>query len=109
ATADDVRMILVDPKMLELSVYENIPHLLVPVVVDTQKAASALLWATQEMESRYLRMRELGVRNIDGYNHALASGASIAQLKMAGRAYRRRTIPINRRSARSSIARYRRS
>ncbi|MGB8411373.1 MAG: DNA translocase FtsK 4TM domain-containing protein [Candidatus Binatus sp.] len=84
ATADDVRLILVDPKMLELSVYENIPHLLVPVVVDPQKAASALLWATQEMEARYLRMRELGVRNIDGYNHALASGASIAQLKMAG-------------------------
>jgi len=84
ATADDVRLILVDPKMLELSVYENIPHLLVPVVVDTQKAASVLLWATQEMENRYLRMRELGVRNIDGYNQALASGASIAQLKMAG-------------------------
>jgi len=79
-----VRLILVDPKMLELSVYENIPHLLVPVVVDPQKAASALLWATQEMEGRYLRMRELGVRNIDGYNHALASGASLAQLKMAG-------------------------
>jgi S-DNA-T family DNA segregation ATPase FtsK/SpoIIIE len=84
ATADDVRLILVDPKMLELSVYENIPHLLVPVVVDPQKAASALLWATQEMEARYLRMRELGVRNIDGYNHALASGMSLAQLKMAG-------------------------
>ena len=84
ATADDVRLILVDPKMLELSVYENIPHLLVPVVVDPQKAASALLWATQEMESRYIRMRELGVRNIDGYNHALASGTSLAQLKMAG-------------------------
>jgi S-DNA-T family DNA segregation ATPase FtsK/SpoIIIE len=84
ATADDVRLILVDPKMLELSVYENIPHLLVPVVVDPQKAASVLLWATQEMEGRYLRMRELGVRNIDGYNQALASGASIAQLKLAG-------------------------
>jgi S-DNA-T family DNA segregation ATPase FtsK/SpoIIIE len=84
ATADDVRLILVDPKMLELSVYENIPHLLVPVVVDTQKAASVLLWATQEMENRYLRMRELGVRNIDGYNQALGSGVSIAQLKMAG-------------------------
>jgi S-DNA-T family DNA segregation ATPase FtsK/SpoIIIE len=84
ATADDVRLILVDPKMLELSVYENIPHLLVPVVVDPQKAASALLWATQEMEGRYLRMRELGVRNIDGYNQALASGTSLAQLKMAG-------------------------
>jgi S-DNA-T family DNA segregation ATPase FtsK/SpoIIIE len=84
ATADDVRLILVDPKMLELSVYENIPHLLVPVVVDPQKAASALLWATQEMEGRYVRMRELGVRNIDGYNQALASGTSLSQLKMAG-------------------------
>src|ERR1700687_6079465 len=84
ATADDVRLIRVDPKMLELSVYENIPHLLVPVVVDPQKAASALLWATQEMEGRYLRMRELGVRNIDGYNQALASGTSLTQLKMAG-------------------------
>jgi len=70
--------------MLELSVYENIPHLLVPVVVDPQKAASALLWATQEMEGRYVRMRELGVRNIDGYNQALASGTSLAQLKLAG-------------------------
>ena len=50
ATADDVRFILIDPKMLELSVYENIPHLLVPVVVDPEKAAAALLWATQEME-----------------------------------------------------------
>ncbi len=84
ATADDVRLILVDPKMLELSVYENIPHLLVPVVVDTQKAASVLLWATQEMENRYLQMRELGVRGIDGYNQALGSGTSIAQLKLAG-------------------------
>ena len=109
ATADDVRLILVDPKMLELSVYENIPHLLVPVVVDPQKAASALLWATQEMEGRYLRMRELGVRNIDGYNHALASGASLAQLKMAGRACPRRTIQISRRSALSSIASCRKS
>ncbi len=81
STADDVRIILVDPKMLELSVYENIPHLLVPVVVDPEKAAAVLLWATQEMESRYLRMRELGVRNIDGYNQALASGVSVGDLK----------------------------
>src|SRR5262249_31419829 len=64
-----------DPKMLELSVYENIPHLLVPVVVDPGKAASVLLWATQEMENRYLMMREYGVRNIDSYNQALISGA----------------------------------
>ena len=84
ATADDVRFILVDPKMLELSVYENIPHLLVPVVVDPQKASAVLLWATQEMESRYLMMRELGVRNIDGYNKALASGVPLSQLKTAG-------------------------
>jgi len=80
ATADDVRFILVDPKMLELSVYENIPHLLVPVVVDPQKASAVLLWATQEMETRYLMMRELGVRNIDGYNKALSSGVPLSQL-----------------------------
>ncbi len=83
ATADDVRFIMIDPKMLELSTYENIPHLLVPVVVDPDKAASALLWATQEMENRYAMMRDLGVRNIDGYNRALASGAPIVELKPA--------------------------
>ena len=74
ATADDVRFILIDPKMLELSVYEGIPHMLVPVVVDPGKAAAALIWATQEMETRYMMMREFGVRNIDSYNQALASG-----------------------------------
>jgi DNA segregation ATPase FtsK/SpoIIIE, S-DNA-T family len=83
ATADDVRFILIDPKMLELSVYENIPHLLVPVVVDPEKAAAALLWATQEMEQRYRMMRELGVRNIDGYNRALSGGAKLVELKPA--------------------------
>ena len=83
ATADDVRFILIDPKMLELSTYENIPHLLVPVVVDPDKAASSLLWATQEMETRYAMMRDLGVRNIDGYNRALASGAPVIELKAA--------------------------
>ncbi len=81
ATADDVRFIMIDPKMLELSTYENIPHLLVPVVVDPDKAASALLWATQEMETRYAMMRDLGVRNIDGYNRALSSGAPVVELK----------------------------
>jgi DNA segregation ATPase FtsK/SpoIIIE, S-DNA-T family len=83
ATADDVRFILIDPKMLELSVYENIPHLLVPVVVDPEKAAAALLWATQEMERRYRMMRELGVRNIDGYNNALSGAAKVVELKPA--------------------------
>ncbi len=81
ATADDVRFVLIDPKMLELSVYEHIPHLLVPVVVDPEKAASALLWATQEMENRYLMIRDLGVRNIDGYNRALASHKAPVELK----------------------------
>ncbi|MGH7812811.1 MAG: DNA translocase FtsK [Candidatus Binataceae bacterium] len=83
ATADDVRLILVDPKMLELSVYENIPHLLVPVVVDPEKAAASLLWATQEMERRYLMMREFGVRNIDSYNQALADGGTANAIKPA--------------------------
>ena len=83
ATADDVRFILIDPKMLELSVYENIPHLLVPVVVDPQKAAAALLWATQEMETRYRMMREMGVRNIDGYNRALSAAGKVVELKPA--------------------------
>jgi S-DNA-T family DNA segregation ATPase FtsK/SpoIIIE len=81
STADDVRFILIDPKMLELSVYENIPHLLVPVVVDPEKAASALLWATQEMENRYRLMRDLGVRNIDGYNSMLRSAGRVIELK----------------------------
>ncbi len=81
ATADDVRFILIDPKMLELSVYENIPHLLVPVVVDPEKAAAALLWATQEMETRYRMLREMGVRNIDGYNRALGAAGKVVELK----------------------------
>ncbi|MGD0075085.1 MAG: DNA translocase FtsK 4TM domain-containing protein [Candidatus Binataceae bacterium] len=72
STDDDVRFILIDPKMLELSAYEQVPHLLVPVVVDPDKAAAALLWATQEMEYRYRLMRDKGVRNIEGYNQAVA-------------------------------------
>jgi S-DNA-T family DNA segregation ATPase FtsK/SpoIIIE len=81
ATADDVRFILIDPKMLELSVYEGIPHLLVPVVVDPEKAAAALLWATKEMESRYRMMRDLGVRNIDGYNRMIGQSGELVELK----------------------------
>src|SRR5208283_3647404 len=69
ASPDDVRFILIDPKMLELSVYENIPHLLVPVVMEVEKAAAALVWAMGEVEARYRLMRELGARNIDSYNH----------------------------------------
>jgi DNA segregation ATPase FtsK/SpoIIIE, S-DNA-T family len=85
ATADDVRFILIDPKMLELSVYEGIPHLLVPVVVDPEKAAAALLWATGEMESRYHMMRELGVRNIDGYNRAIGQSGELVELRRGAR------------------------
>jgi S-DNA-T family DNA segregation ATPase FtsK/SpoIIIE len=69
---DQCRLIMVDPKMLELSVYDNIPHLLTPVVTDPKKAVVALKWAVREMEDRYKRMSKLGVRNIDGYNARLA-------------------------------------
>jgi len=68
STPDEVRFIMIDPKMLELSVYNDIPHLLLPVVTDPKKAALALRWAVDEMERRYQKMSELGVRNIDGYN-----------------------------------------
>jgi len=69
---DQCRLIMVDPKMLELSVYDGIPHLLTPVVTDPKKAVVALKWAVREMEERYKRMAKLGVRNIDGYNTRLA-------------------------------------
>ena len=65
---EQVRMIMVDPKMLELSVYEGIPHLLTPVVTDMQEAANALRWCVAEMDRRYQLMSSLGVRNIGGYN-----------------------------------------
>ncbi|MBI5130787.1 MAG: DNA translocase FtsK [Rhodopseudomonas palustris] len=69
---DQCRLIMVDPKMLELSVYDGIPHLLTPVVTDPKKAVVALKWAVREMEERYKRMAKLGVRNIDGYNTRLS-------------------------------------
>lgn len=75
ATAQQVRLIMVDPKMLELSVYEGIPHLLAPVVTDMSEAANALRWSIVEMERRYKLMSELGVRNLAGYNR---------KVKMAG-------------------------
>lgn len=68
ATADEVKFIMIDPKMLELSVYEGIPHLLAPVVTDMSEAANALRWCVVEMERRYQLMSKLGVRNIAGYN-----------------------------------------
>ena len=68
STAEEVRLIMVDPKMLELSVYEDIPHLLTPVVTDMSDAANALRWCVFEMDRRYQLMAKLGVRNIAGYN-----------------------------------------
>ena len=73
---DQCRLIMVDPKMLELSVYDGIPHLLTPVVTDPKKAVVALKWAVREMEERYKKMSKLGVRNIDGYNARLAEAKS---------------------------------
>jgi S-DNA-T family DNA segregation ATPase FtsK/SpoIIIE len=72
ASPEDVRMIMVDPKMLELSIYEGIPHLLLPVVTDPKKANLALRWAVEEMERRYDLLAQMGVRDIIGYNEKLA-------------------------------------
>ncbi|MBI5507428.1 MAG: DNA translocase FtsK 4TM domain-containing protein [Deltaproteobacteria bacterium] len=79
ATPDDVRMIMVDPKMLELSVYDGIPHLLLPVVTDPKKASLALRWAVEEMGRRYNVLSELGVRSIDGYNQKLEDAAKAGE------------------------------
>jgi len=72
---DDVRLILIDPKMLEMSVYEGIPHLLAPVVTDMRQAGHALNWAVNEMERRYKLMSKLGVRNLAGYNGKILDAA----------------------------------
>jgi len=74
STPNEVRLILVDPKMLELSVYEGIPHLLAPVVTEMPKAAHALNWCVGEMDRRYRLMSSLGVRNLGGYNHKIRAG-----------------------------------
>src|ERR1700730_1019126 len=73
---EQCRIIMVDPKMLELSVYDGIPHLLTPVVTDPQKSVVALKWAVREMEERYKKMSKLGVRNIDGYNARVVDAGS---------------------------------
>ena len=71
ANPNEVKLILIDPKVVELSVYNGIPHLLVPVVTDPKKASAALSWAVIEMEHRYKRFETMGVRNIEGYNNAI--------------------------------------
>jgi S-DNA-T family DNA segregation ATPase FtsK/SpoIIIE len=77
-TPEECKLIMIDPKMLELSVYDGIPHLLTPVVTDPKKAVVALKWTVKEMEDRYRKMSKLGVRNIDGYN------ARVSEAKAAG-------------------------
>ena len=87
-TPDQCRLILVDPKMLELSVYDGIPHLLAPVVTEPKKAVVALKWVVQEMENRYRKMAKIGVRNIDGFNErmreATASGETLSRRVQTG-------------------------
>jgi len=87
-TPEDCRMILIDPKMLELSVYDSIPHLLSPVVTDPKKAVVALKWVVGEMEERYRKMSKMGVRNIEGYNgrveHALTKGETFSRTVQTG-------------------------
>ncbi len=79
-TPDDVRLIMVDPKMLEFSLYEDIPHLLLPVVTDPKQATVALNWGVQEMERRYQKLADLGVRNIKGYNEKVERLTKQAEL-----------------------------
>ncbi|MGL4638037.1 MAG: DNA translocase FtsK [Beijerinckiaceae bacterium] len=85
---DQCRLIMIDPKMLELSIYEGIPHLLTPVVTDPKKAVVALKWAVREMEDRYKKMSKVGVRNIDGFNarvaEAKANGEVITRTVQTG-------------------------
>lgn len=83
STPKDVRMIMVDPKMLEFSMYEGIPHLLLPVVTEPKKASLALKWAVNEMERRYQLLSDKGVRNIDSYNKKLA-GELLEQAELEG-------------------------
>ena len=77
---EECRLIMVDPKMLELSVYDGIPHLLTPVVTDPKKAVVALKWAVREMEDRYKKMSKLGVRNIDGFNARVTEAAAKGEI-----------------------------
>ena len=79
-TPDECRLIMIDPKMLELSVYDGIPHLLSPVVTDPKKAVVALKWVVAEMEDRYRKMSKMGVRNIDGYNGRVADAMAKGEM-----------------------------
>ncbi len=84
ASPEDVKLIMVDPKVVELSVYNGIPHLLIPVVTDPKKAAGALHWAVKEMTDRYELLAEAGVRNIAGYNEKVAAGNGVITKNING-------------------------
>ncbi len=88
ATPEEVKFLMIDPKMLELSIYDGIPHLLLPPIIDSKKAANALMWAVGEMERRYKAMSELGVRDITGYNEVIAD-------VRAGTDPQKRTVPLD--------------
>ena len=101
STPQDVRMIMVDPKMLEFSMYEGIPHLLLPVVTEPKKASLALKWAVNEMERRYTLLSDKGVRNIDSYNKKLAGELleqeefnSVPEAEIIGGRSRNRSDPL---------------
>ncbi len=105
---DKCRFIMIDPKMLELSMYDGIPHLLCPVVTDPKKAVVALKWTVREMEGRYRAMTKLGVRNIDGYNQRLkearAKGKTLTHRVQTGFDPRERRAAIRGRAAQHGSA-----
>ena len=80
AKPSEVKLVMVDPKVVELSVYNGIPHLLIPVVTDPKKAAGALAWAVQEMDDRYNKFAQKGVRDLKGYNHAIEKEEGVGKL-----------------------------
>ena len=98
---------MIDPKMLELSVYNGIPHLLTPVVTEPHKAVAALNWAVREMEERYKRMAKLAVRNIDVFNNRVRNAAEARRAAGAHRADRLR--PAHRRGGLRAARRWRSS
>ena len=102
-TPQECRLIMIDPKMLELSVYDGIPHLLTPVVTDPKKAVVALKWTVREMEDRYRKMSKVGVRNIDGFNAARRAGRQEGRAHLAHRADRLRPRDRRGRSTRPRI------
>lgn len=95
---DDAKLIMIDPKMLELSIYEGIPHLLCPVVTDMKDAANALRWSVAEMERRYKLMAKMGVRNLSGFN------AKVKEARGCRRAVERSAVQARKHSRRSAAA-----